>query len=74
VSTLVQAMLHGLAMQSAADPDAVNSEEIIELCLDMLHSYLWPSSPPKKAAGRRPAARSRSTNSNGTKHHERNHA
>lgn len=74
VSTLVQAMLHGLAMQAAADPTAVNSEEIIELCLDMLHSYLWPASPPKKPARRQPAPRSRSTNSNGTKHHERNHA
>ena len=29
VSTLVQAMLHGLAMQTAADPEAVDAEEII---------------------------------------------
>jgi AcrR family transcriptional regulator len=43
MSTLVQAMLHGLAMQTAADPDGIDVPEVIELCLDMLASYLWPS-------------------------------
>ena len=48
VSTLVQAILHGLAMQTAADPGAVNSVEIMALCLDMLESYLWQPRPSKK--------------------------
>jgi len=74
VSTLVQAMLHGLAMQTAADPTAVNAPEIIALCLDMLETYLWQAAPPKQAvngARRRPTSRSKPMNPNGTKHHER---
>jgi len=73
VSTLVQAMLHGLAMQTAADPDAVNAEEIIALTLDMLASYLWQADPPRKATNgvkRRPAGRTRRLHSNGTNHYE----
>jgi AcrR family transcriptional regulator len=41
VATLVQAILHGLAMQKAADPSAFDSEEMLELCLDVLSHYLW---------------------------------
>ena len=48
VSTLVQAILHGLAMQTAADPEAVDPAEIVTLCLDMLESYLWRSAPDRK--------------------------
>ena len=49
VSTLVQAILHGLAMQTAADPTAVDPAEIVPLCLDILETYLWqPESAPKK--------------------------
>jgi AcrR family transcriptional regulator len=47
VATLVQAMLHGLAMQRAADPSAIQSREIVLLCLDMLGTYLWGSAAPK---------------------------
>lgn len=55
VATLVQAILHGLAMQRAADPASYDPEEMLKLCLDMLGSYLQPQA---KAAGtRRPAAR-----------------
>jgi AcrR family transcriptional regulator len=60
VSTLVQAILHGLAMQAAADPAAIDPQEMITLCLDVLESYLWPSGRPSAP---RP---------NGTDHHERN--
>lgn len=42
VATLVQAILHGLAMQSAADPKAFDREEMVELCLDVLGNYLKP--------------------------------
>jgi AcrR family transcriptional regulator len=40
LATLVQALLHGLAMQAAADPKALNGPEMLQLCLDMLGSYL----------------------------------
>jgi AcrR family transcriptional regulator len=41
LATLVQAMLHGLGMQRAADPNAFDEHEMRELCLDVLASYLW---------------------------------
>jgi AcrR family transcriptional regulator len=41
VATLVQALLHGLAMQNAVDPGAMVPGEMAELCLDMLTTYLW---------------------------------
>jgi AcrR family transcriptional regulator len=40
LATLVQALLHGLGMQRAADPGAFDHEEMLQLCLDMLGSYL----------------------------------
>jgi AcrR family transcriptional regulator len=40
LASLIQALFHGIAMQVAADPDAVNRKEIVELCLDMLSTYL----------------------------------
>ncbi len=40
LATLVQAILHGLAMQRAADPNAYDKEEMLELCLELLSSYL----------------------------------
>jgi AcrR family transcriptional regulator len=45
MSTLVQAILHGLAMQSAADPAAVDADEVIEMCIDLLRTYLWNETP-----------------------------
>jgi AcrR family transcriptional regulator len=41
LATLVQAILHGLAMQHAADPGSFRTEELLHLCLDMLGIYLW---------------------------------
>jgi AcrR family transcriptional regulator len=40
LATLIQALFHGLAIQHAADPAAVNREEMIALCLDVLETYL----------------------------------
>jgi AcrR family transcriptional regulator len=40
LATLVQALLHGLAVQRAADPNAFDSQEMLELILDLLGSYL----------------------------------
>jgi AcrR family transcriptional regulator len=39
-ATLVQAILHGLAIQRAADPDAYDRQEMLDLCLDLLGGYL----------------------------------
>jgi AcrR family transcriptional regulator len=60
LSTLVQALLHGLAMQRAADPDAFDPAEMTELCLEVLGTYMWGVShingngkaTVKKSAGR----------------------
>jgi AcrR family transcriptional regulator len=43
LATLVQALLHGLAMQHAADPLSFETEELVHLCLDMLGTYIWGS-------------------------------
>ena len=53
VATLVQAILHGLFVQRAADPDAYNGEEMLELLLDMLAVYLRPDQINSKAPRRR---------------------
>lgn len=46
LGTLVQALLHGLAMQLAADPTAFDREEMFRLCLDVLGGYLHPAGRP----------------------------
>src|SRR5207248_4537799 len=40
LATFIQALLHGLAMQRAADPDAYDRQEMLDLCLDVLGGYL----------------------------------
>ncbi len=70
MATLVQAILHGLAMQKAADPDAIDSREIMHLCLDMLGSYLWK--PRRKPSVKRKAARKRTRINGNEVLHERN--
>jgi hypothetical protein len=40
MASLIQAILHGLAMQLAADPDAFDRKEMAELCLDVVGRYL----------------------------------
>lgn len=51
LATLVQAIFHGLAVQRAADPLAIDTRAVIRLCLDMLDTYLWM--PAKKPMLRR---------------------
>ena len=41
LATLIQAVLHGLAVQHAADPKSFRTEELMKLFLDMLGIYLW---------------------------------
>src|SRR5262249_6513301 len=45
LATLTQAILHGMAVQSAADRQAIDSREMMKLCLDVLGNYLWPQAP-----------------------------
>jgi len=40
LATLIQALLHGLTLQAAADPKAFDGKEMLDLCLDMLGNYL----------------------------------
>jgi AcrR family transcriptional regulator len=60
VATLVQAILHGLAIQRNADPDCYDRQEMLELCLDLLGSYLRPQAgdngSPRRGAKNKPAA------------------
>jgi AcrR family transcriptional regulator len=42
LATLVQALLHGLGMQLAADPNAFDREAMFRLCLAVLGGYLHP--------------------------------
>jgi AcrR family transcriptional regulator len=46
-ASLVQAMIHGLTMQLAANPDAFDRKEMLHLCLDLLGSYLHLPPPPE---------------------------
>jgi AcrR family transcriptional regulator len=48
LATLVQAILHGLGMQAAADPHSFDRQEVVTLCLDVLGSYLWDRGGPRK--------------------------
>jgi AcrR family transcriptional regulator len=54
LATLVQAILHGLGIQRAADPQAFDREEMLDLCLDVLGTYLW--NEPQGRKKRRPGA------------------
>ena len=41
LATVVQALLHGLVMQVAADPAAFDLAEVVRLCQDLLAGWLW---------------------------------
>jgi AcrR family transcriptional regulator len=40
LASLIQALMHGLGMQLAADPQAFDRQEMLQLCLDVLGTYL----------------------------------
>jgi AcrR family transcriptional regulator len=40
LATLIQAILHGLAMQAAADPKAFDRHEMLSLCLEFIGDYV----------------------------------
>jgi AcrR family transcriptional regulator len=57
VASLVQAILHGMAVQRAADPNAFDPQEMHDLVLSILQDYFRPGEAPKRENG--PARRSR---------------
>jgi AcrR family transcriptional regulator len=56
VASFVQAVLHGLSMQRAADADAFDRVEMLRLMLDLLRAYLRPTPPAaRNGQSKRPA-------------------
>jgi len=45
IASIVQALLHGLAMQVAADPGAFDRQEMVELCMHMLGQCVGQNGP-----------------------------
>jgi AcrR family transcriptional regulator len=62
MASLVQAILHGLGMQLAADPNAFDRQEMLNLCLDLLSTYLGHQTAARK---KRQRATKKITVSNG---------
>jgi AcrR family transcriptional regulator len=48
-ATMVQALVHGLAIQRAADPGAYDPGEMLDLLLDVLGTYLQPHKESARA-------------------------
>jgi AcrR family transcriptional regulator len=69
LATLVQALLHGLAIQRVADPTSYNRNEMLTLCVELLRSYLGktepsPPAPEAKKASANGAGRVRTKRAN----------
>lgn len=67
LATVIQAILHGLAMQAAADPNAFHGKEMLHLCLDMLSTYIWGSAANGKPGPREPNNHKKAPGSNGAR-------
>jgi len=52
IATLIQAVLHGLAMQRAADPDSYDRQDMLDLLVALLSGYLQPSSRTARTSPR----------------------
>jgi AcrR family transcriptional regulator len=52
LASVVQALLHGLSVQALADPAAFDRQEVLNLCLDMLGTYLGVQGSPAPRNGR----------------------
>jgi hypothetical protein len=57
MATFIQAVLHGLAMQRAADPAIAADPEVLAVCLDVLGSYLRVRKPRPRVRRPRPPSR-----------------
>lgn len=58
VACVLQAVLHGMAVQMAADPEAMPREEVLTLCLDLVSGYL--DLPPREETPK-PTSRKKTT-------------
>jgi AcrR family transcriptional regulator len=63
LASLVQAILHGIGVQLSADPKAFDRDEMLQLCLDVLSTYLGTQLRGRRK--RAPAAR-KTTTANGS--------
>ncbi len=54
LASIIQALLHGLSMQLAADPQAFDRQEVLALCLEMVANSMKIRHPVRKP--RKPAA------------------
>lgn len=63
LATVLQAILHGLVIQTAADPRAFDADKVVAMCLEMLNQYLGeaePRTPPARPRTNSPVGRSAS--------------
>jgi AcrR family transcriptional regulator len=59
LATVIQALIHGLAVQRAADPDVTADPEVMAVCLDILGSYLRTQAPRPRARPRKRSPKKR---------------
>jgi AcrR family transcriptional regulator len=58
IASIVQALLHGLAMQAAADPEAFDRHEMFDVCVRMLSQCVRQNGPAHNGDSKRaPAVR-----------------
>src|SRR5262245_12167981 len=62
LASIVQAIFHGMAVQAAAYPDAVRSDRVVNLCLDLLNNYLWNRRVPMNGPARQTLRRANTHN------------
>ena len=70
LASLVQAIVHGLAIQRAADPEAFDREEMLNLILDILGNYFRPPALETPAVKKRTTPHSKTTNGHSTTPHK----
>jgi hypothetical protein len=59
LATLVQALIHGIAIQSAVAPQSLDFHVVTDLCLDLVGSYLWPMSSTRRKGKSPPTNKNR---------------
>jgi AcrR family transcriptional regulator len=67
MASVIQALLHGLSMQLAADPNAFDRDEMVKLCLDMLGTYLGARNTEPAATAATSALRNDKRTHNGNR-------
>jgi len=67
IASLVQAILHGLAVQMVADPAAFDRTEMLQLCTDLLGGYLNKKAATNAKPSKQPAPSRRQSKRGGSK-------